>query len=188
LKREHDKAFDEAAALRATVEELTQARADAEARVAELSQHLRKVRQSKAQEIARSLGVAIPLFVLAAALATIGFWTYHLVWPARGVELSVEPRLLTFAVRTDGGFYKWEVSKKVVLRATGGAASWAAEGSEWLIVTPSKGELADNGSSEITVSPRGFPEKGKPVKGQVTFMNLSSPAKATAVEVTGWGF
>src|SRR5262249_34495673 len=72
----------EVAALRATVEELTRARADAEARVAELSQHLRKVRQSKAQEIVRSLDVVIPLFVLAAALATIGFWTYHLVWPA----------------------------------------------------------------------------------------------------------
>ena len=80
LKREHDKAFDEAAALRATVQELTQARADAEARVAELSQHLRKVRQSKAQGIARSfLGVAIPLLVLAGAVATIGFWTYQLL-------------------------------------------------------------------------------------------------------------
>src|SRR6516164_1368058 len=83
LKREHDKAFDEAAALRATVQELTQARADAEARVAELSQHLRKVRQSKAQGIARSfLGVAIPLLVLAGAVATIGFWTYQLIWSA----------------------------------------------------------------------------------------------------------
>src|SRR5262245_39299378 len=110
LKREHDKAFDEAAALRATVEELTRARADAEARAAELSQHLRKVRQSKAQGIARSfLGVAIPLLVLAAVVATIGFWTWgtssRLASP-RG-ELSVEPGVLTFAVRVDGGFYKW---------------------------------------------------------------------------------
>src|SRR5262249_50346883 len=77
LKREHDSARDEISALKTTVGELTQAREHAEARTAELSQHLRKVRQTKAQEIARSLGVVIPLFVLAAALATIGFWTYH---------------------------------------------------------------------------------------------------------------
>jgi hypothetical protein len=190
-KREHDKAFDEAAALRATVEELTRARADAEARVAELSQHLRKVRQSKAQGIARSfLGVAIPLLVLAAAVATIGFWTLGISSRLAGPrgELSVEPGVLTFAVRVDGGFYKWEVDKKVTLRATGGAASWTAEASQWLIVTPSKGELTDKGSSEITVSPRGYPEKGKPIKGQVTFINLRSGAKAAEVEVTGRGF
>jgi VIT1/CCC1 family predicted Fe2+/Mn2+ transporter len=191
LKREHDKAFDEAAALRATVEELTRARADAEARVAELSQHLRKVRQSKAQGIARSfLGVAIPLLVLAAAVATIGFWTLgissRLVSP-RG-ELSVEPRSLTFAVTVDRGYYKWEVNKKVTLRATGGPASWEAEGSQWLTVTPSKGQLADKESLEITVSPTAYPEKGKPVKGQVTFKNLDRSAKAAVVEVTGWGF
>ena len=191
LKREHDKAFDEAAALRATVEELTRARADAEARVAELSQHLRKVRQSKAQGIARSfLGVAIPLLVLAAVVATIGFWTLgtssRLASP-RG-ELSVEPRFLTFAVRADRGFYKWEANKKVMLRATGGPASWEAEGSQWLAVTPSKGQLADKESLEITVSATAYPEKGKPVKGQVTFKNLDRSAKAAVVEVTGEGF
>jgi hypothetical protein len=190
LKRERDKAFDEAAVLRATVEELTRARADAEARVAELSQHLGKVRQSKAQGIARSfLGVAIPLLLLAAAVA-IGFWTLGIssrLASPRG-ELSVEPRFLTFAVRIEMGFYKWEVGKKVTLRATGGAASWAAEGPQWLIVAPSKGQLADKESLEITVSPSGYPERGKPVKGQVTFTNLDRRAKAAVVEVTGEGF
>ena len=188
LKREHDKAFDEAAALRATVEDLTRARADAEARVAELSQHLRKVRQSKAQGIVRSFrGVAIPLLVLAAAVATIGFWLSSRLASPRA-ELSVEPRFLTFAVRADRGYYKWEVNKKVTLRATGGPASWEAEGSQWLTVTPSKGQLADKESLEITVSATAYPEKGKPVKGQVTFKNLDRSAKAAVVEVTGEGF
>jgi TIR domain/PAN domain len=80
LKRERDSAFDEVAALKATVEELTQAREHAEARAVELSQHLRKVRQSKAQD--RSIGAALSPLVIAAAVATLGFWTYQLIWPA----------------------------------------------------------------------------------------------------------
>jgi HAMP domain-containing protein len=82
LKRERDSALDEVAALKGTVEELTQAREHAEARTVELSQRLRKVRQSKAQEIARSIGAAFSPFVIAAAVATVGFWTYQLVWSA----------------------------------------------------------------------------------------------------------
>src|SRR5215831_11257645 len=82
LKWERDSALDEAAALKGTVEELTQAREHAEARTVELSQRLRKVRQSKAQEIARSIGAAFSPFVIAAAVATVGFWTYQLVWSA----------------------------------------------------------------------------------------------------------
>jgi TIR domain len=82
LKRERDEALDEVAALKTTVEELTQARADAEARATELSQRLRKIRQSKAQEIARSIGAAFSPFVIAAAVATVGFWTYQLIWSA----------------------------------------------------------------------------------------------------------
>jgi len=77
LKRERDSALDEVAALKGTVEELTQAREHAEARTVELSQRLRKVRQSKAQEIARSIGAAFSPFVIAAAAATVGFWTYQ---------------------------------------------------------------------------------------------------------------
>jgi chromosome segregation ATPase len=82
LKRERDSALDEVAALKGTVEELTQAREHAEARTVELSQRLRKVRQSKAQEIAGSIGAAFSPFVIAAAVATVGFWTYQLVWSA----------------------------------------------------------------------------------------------------------
>lgn len=82
LKREREEALEEVVALKTTVEELTQARADAEARAMDLSQRLRKVRQSKAQEIARSIGAAVPPFVIAAAVATFGFWTYQLIWSA----------------------------------------------------------------------------------------------------------
>src|SRR5262245_32373231 len=82
LKREHDSALDEVAALKGTVEELTQARSDAEARVVDLSQRLSKVRQAKAKEIARSVGAKLSLLVIAAAVATVGFWTYHLIWSA----------------------------------------------------------------------------------------------------------
>jgi hypothetical protein len=80
LKRERDSALDEVAALKGTVEELTQAREHAEARTVELSQRLRMVRQSKAQEIARSIRAAFSPFVIAAAVATVGFWTYQLIW------------------------------------------------------------------------------------------------------------
>jgi hypothetical protein len=82
LKRERDSALDEVAALKTAVEELTQAREHAEARTVELSQGLRKVRQSKAQDIARSIGAALSPFIIAAALATAGFWTYQLIWSA----------------------------------------------------------------------------------------------------------
>jgi hypothetical protein len=89
LKLERDSALDEVAALKATVEELTQAREHADARVVELSQHLRKVRQSKAQETARSIGAAISPLVIAAAVATLGFWTYQLVWSTPQSLLAV---------------------------------------------------------------------------------------------------
>jgi chromosome segregation ATPase len=82
LKRERDDALDEVAALKGTVEKLTQARADAEARAVELLQRLRKVPQSKVQETARSIGAAVSPFVIAAAVATLGFWTYQLIWSA----------------------------------------------------------------------------------------------------------
>jgi TIR domain/PAN domain len=89
LKRERDSALDEVAALKTSVEELTQVRADAEARTAELSQRLRKVRQSKAQETARSIGAAFSPFVIAAAVATVGFWTYQLIWSAPQPLLAI---------------------------------------------------------------------------------------------------
>jgi hypothetical protein len=79
LKRERDDAIEEAAALKGTVEDLTQARAGAEARAVELSQRLRKVRQSKVQETARSIGAAFSPFVIAAAVATVGYWTYQFI-------------------------------------------------------------------------------------------------------------
>src|SRR5262249_23122565 len=82
LTRDRNKALDEVVALKATVEELTQAREHAEARAVELSQHLRKVRHSKAQETARSIGAALSPLVIAAAVATLGFWTYQLIWSA----------------------------------------------------------------------------------------------------------
>src|SRR5262249_32914998 len=59
------------AALRTTVDEVTRARSDAE-------QRLSKLRQTKAKEIVRSISP----FVIAAAVATLGFWIYHLVWSA----------------------------------------------------------------------------------------------------------
>jgi hypothetical protein len=80
LTRERNKALDEVAALKTTIEELTQARAGAEARAVESSQRLRNVRQSKAQEIARSIGTALSPLIIAAAVATAGFWTYQLIW------------------------------------------------------------------------------------------------------------
>jgi hypothetical protein len=82
LKRQRDSALDEVAGLKTAVEELTQAREHAEARTVELSQRLRKVRQSKAQETVRSIGAALSPFVIAAALVTLGFWTYQVMWSA----------------------------------------------------------------------------------------------------------
>jgi hypothetical protein len=103
-KRELDKALDEVAALKAAVGELTQGREHAEVRAVELSQRLRKARQSKAQEIARSIGAAFSPLVIAAAVATLGFWTYQLIWsspqkPPAVTSDSEQQRLA--AVRAD---------------------------------------------------------------------------------------
>jgi chromosome segregation ATPase len=89
LIRDRNKALDEVAALKTTVEELTRAGADADARVLDLSQRLRNVRKSKAQETARSISAALPPFVIAAAVATLGFWTYQLIWSAPPPLLAV---------------------------------------------------------------------------------------------------
>src|SRR3984893_1647116 len=89
LTRDRNKALDEVAALKTTVEELTQARADADARMLDLSQRLRNVRKSKAQETARSISAALPPFVIAAAVATLGFWSYQLIWSAPPPLLAV---------------------------------------------------------------------------------------------------
>src|SRR5262245_47808618 len=89
LKRERDSALDEVAALKQTVGELTQAREHAEARTVELSQRLSKVRQAKAKEIVRSMGATLSLLVIAAAVATVGFWTYQLIWSAPRPVLAV---------------------------------------------------------------------------------------------------
>src|SRR6478672_12963582 len=89
LKRERDDAVDEVVKLKSTVEELTQARANADARVLDLSQRLRNVRKSKAQETARSISAALPPFVIAAAVATLGFWSYQLIWSAPPPLLAV---------------------------------------------------------------------------------------------------
>jgi chromosome segregation ATPase len=82
LKRERDSALDEVAALKTAVEELQQGLEQAEARTVELSQRLRKVSQSKAQETIRSIGAVLSPFVIAAALVTLGFWTYQVMWSA----------------------------------------------------------------------------------------------------------
>jgi TIR domain/PDZ domain len=99
LKRERNEAREEVAALKTTVEELTRARSEAEAREADTlrqvaafratvdevtrarsdaEQRLSKVRQIKAKEIVR----VVSPFVIAAAVATVGIWTYQLIWPA----------------------------------------------------------------------------------------------------------
>jgi PAN domain-containing protein len=99
LKRELDKALNHTAALQATVENVSKARSEAEARGAEAAreiaalkvtvddvtrartdaeQRLTKLRQTKAKEIVQSIS---PL-VIAAAVATVGIWTYQLIWPA----------------------------------------------------------------------------------------------------------
>jgi hypothetical protein len=86
---ERNKALAEVATLKTTVEELTRARADSNAQVVDLSQRLRNVRKSKAQEIARSIGAALSPLVLAAAVATVGFWTYQLFWSMPRPPLAV---------------------------------------------------------------------------------------------------
>src|SRR5262249_18383985 len=82
FKRERNSVIDEVAALKRTVEELTKARTDAEARAVELSRRLTKVRQSKVQDIVRPIGAAFSWFVIGAAVATAGFWTYQPIWSA----------------------------------------------------------------------------------------------------------
>jgi TIR domain-containing protein/PAN domain-containing protein len=98
LQRERDSALDEIAVLKGTVDELTRARSEAEAReidtvqqVAALKvtvdevtraksdaeQRLSKLRQTKAKEMVRSISPV----VIAAAVATVGIWTYQLLWP-----------------------------------------------------------------------------------------------------------
>jgi chemotaxis protein histidine kinase CheA len=166
--RDRNKALDKVVALKTTVEELTQSRADADARVLDLSQRLRNVREaeqqrlaaikeeekanaaeveaklnaaeaeqqrlkeevqlqtkaaadaeakrkaaeaeqqrlkeevqrqanlaadSKAQKTARSISAALPPFVIAAAVATLGFWSYQLIWsvPPPVVAVTSEP-------------------------------------------------------------------------------------------------
>jgi hypothetical protein len=89
LTRERNKALDEVTTLKAMVEESTRARADANAQVIDLSQRLRNVRKSKAQEIARSIGAAFPPLVIAATVATLGFWTYQLIWSGPRSPLAV---------------------------------------------------------------------------------------------------
>jgi hypothetical protein len=89
LKRERDSTLDEVGTLKTTVGELTQAREDAESRTAELSQRLTKLRQSKAQETARSIAAAFSPFVIVAAVATAGFWTYQLIWSAPQPILAI---------------------------------------------------------------------------------------------------
>src|SRR5262249_13931760 len=54
---------------------------------------LTKVRQSKTQEIARSMGTALSRFVIVAAVATVGFWTYQLIWSAPRPLPAVEAKL-----------------------------------------------------------------------------------------------
>jgi TIR domain/PAN domain len=103
LKRERDGALDEIAALKTTLEESTRARSEAQAREtdtlrqiaalratvdevtrarSDAEQRLSKVRELKAKEIVRSIGAAVSPLVIAAAVATAGFWTYQLIWPA----------------------------------------------------------------------------------------------------------
>jgi TIR domain/PAN domain len=103
LKRERDGALDDIAALKTTVEELTRARSQAQAREtdalqqiaalratvdevtrarSDAEQRLGKVRRLKAEEIVRSIATAVSPLVIAAAVATAGFWTYQLVWSA----------------------------------------------------------------------------------------------------------
>jgi hypothetical protein len=89
LKRDRDKVLDDVAALKTTVEEVTRARADADARVVDLSQQLRRVRENKAQDIVRSIGAALPPLVIAAAVATLSFWTYQLIWSPPRPPLAV---------------------------------------------------------------------------------------------------
>ena len=108
---ERNKALAEVATLKTTVEELTRARADANAQVVDLSQRLENVRKSKAQEIARSIGAALPPFVIAGALATLGFWTYQLIWLAPRPPLAVTSELTPEGRATADGEAKLKAVK-----------------------------------------------------------------------------
>jgi hypothetical protein len=59
------------------------------------SKLLFNVRKGKAQEIARSLGRILPPLVIAAAVATVGFWIYQLITPQAGlfrIEANIEAK------------------------------------------------------------------------------------------------
>ncbi|HEY7005674.1 MAG TPA: TIR domain-containing protein [Sphingomicrobium sp.] len=118
LKRERDRAFAEATALRTTIDELKSARSEAEARASELSQRLDEAKAQLSEltrsttrqiELLRSAaraalfarGSAVQYVAIAAAVATVGFWTYQLVRPASQShppppteEASVQPPAL----------------------------------------------------------------------------------------------
>jgi TIR domain/PAN domain len=91
LKRERD----EVTALKATLEEVTRARSESEGQVVELSQRLSeanaqvsasvrriKVANSAARAALFARGPVMRFGSIAAAVATVAFWTYHLLWPA----------------------------------------------------------------------------------------------------------
>jgi hypothetical protein len=118
LKRECERASDEAAALRTTIDELARARSESEAQVSESS---RRLDEAKAQlsELTKSTtrqiellkgavraalfarGSAVQYVAIAAAVATVGFWTYQLIWsasqprrPMRDEQASVQSPVL----------------------------------------------------------------------------------------------
>src|SRR5262245_29865610 len=95
VQRERDESLDQTAALKATAEELSRIRSESEAQVVELSQRLGEANKqlsasNRRIEVAKSAARAALLTQnpimqfgsIAAVVATIGFWTYHLVWPA----------------------------------------------------------------------------------------------------------
>ena len=92
LKLERDKALNDAAVLKATVEELTRAQADAEAREAQAQKDLKRGRDKALYEAAALRATARAAWFarssvmqfgsIAAAMATVGFWTYYLIWSA----------------------------------------------------------------------------------------------------------
>ena len=108
---ERNKALAEVATLKTTVEELTRARADANAQVVDLSQRLENVRKSKAQEIARSIGTPFSAIVIAATVATLGFWTYQLIWLAPRPPLAVTSELTPEGRATADGEAKLKAVK-----------------------------------------------------------------------------
>jgi TIR domain len=96
LKKERDEALDQTAALKATVEELSRTRSDSETNVVELSRRLNEAnaqisasnRQIEVAKVATraalfARGSAMQFGSIAAAVATVAFWTYHVIWPAQ---------------------------------------------------------------------------------------------------------